>query len=319
MKVIVDVFGCDNPTAVINGLSKAINCIPDVTLVASGNKAIIEETLKDVKFDRTRLEIIDATEVITNHDHPSMAFLKKKDSSLVKAFKRLKEDEECVALISAGNTGAVIAGSVIVLGKKEGVERPAMATLLPVSPTQVSLMLDCGANVDCKPFQLLGFAKFGAEYLETNYGVKNPRVGLLSIGTEDEKGNAQTKETFGLLKESGLNFVGNTEAKTILSGACDVIVTDGFVGNSILKTIEGVSSTVIKTFVGLMQKNAPEGTDLTFVMKSLKDFMGIYDFNSMGGAVILGVNKLVIKTHGSSNENTIVNAVKQAMKNGLNK
>lgn len=319
MKVVIDAFGCDNSTAVIKGVAKAINSTEGVTLVVSGKKEIIEDVLKTEDFDRSRLEIIDAEEVITNNDHPSMAFVKKKNSSLVKAYKRLKEDDECVAMISAGNTGAVIAGSVIILGKKEGVDRPALATVLPISDTQSGLLLDCGANVDCKPHQLVAFAQYGSEYLKTNYNIENPKVAILSIGTEDEKGNALTKETFSLLKESSLNFVGNMEARTILAGNADVIVTDGFVGNVVLKSIEGISKTVIKTFVSLLKKNSDENVDFSFVKKSLNDFMEIYDFNTMGGAVLLGVNKLVIKTHGSSNEDTVVNAVKQAMRNGKNR
>ena len=318
MKVIVDAFGSDNPSAVIKGVAKAIKNIPNIEIVISGDAEIISNTLKNEEFDNTRLEILDAKEVITNNDNPTMALLQKKDSSLLKAYKRLKNDDNCIALISAGNTGAVIAGSVIILGKVKDVERPTLATILPTINNKLTLLLDCGANVDCKPHQLLTFAKLGANYLETNYNISTPKVALLSVGTEDKKGNALTKETFNLLKESNLNFVGNMEAKTILSGEVDVIVCDGFAGNTMLKAIEGVSSTVLKTFVGLLKKHSFDNTDFKFVNNAVADFMKIYDFNSLGGAVILGVNKLVIKTHGSSNENTIVNAVKQAIQNGIN-
>ena len=279
----------------------------------SGRRAYIEDVLSGEEFDCSRLEILDAEEVITNNDHPSRAIVKKKNSSLVLAYQRLKEDETCKALISAGNTGAVIAGGVLVLGRAEGVERPTLTTLLPAANGKVSCMSDCGANVDCKPQQLLSFARLASEYMRRAYKIDDPKVGLLSIGTEDEKGNALTKETFGLLKESELNFVGNMEAKTLLSGDCDVIVTDGFAGNIALKTIEGVSSTAIKACMGLLKKNAPKDTDFTFIMRALNEFMGVYDFNSLGGAVLLGVKKLVVKTHGSSNEDTIVGAVRQAL------
>lgn len=312
-KIIVDGFGSDHPDAVIRGVAKAIRAESEAYILLSGQRAYIEDVLSDEEFDRSRLEILDAEEVITNNDHPSRAIVKKKNSSLVVAYQRLKEDEECKALISAGNTGAVIAGGVLVLGRAEGVERPTLTTLLPTANGGVSCMADCGANVDCKPHQLLSFARLASEYMRRAYRIDNPKVGLLSVGTEDEKGNALTKETFGLLKESGLNFVGNIEAKTLLSGECDVIVTDGFAGNVALKTIEGVSSTAIKAFMGLLKKNAPKDVDFAFIMRSLGEFMSIYDFNSLGGAVLLGVQKPVVKTHGSSNEDTIVGAVRQAL------
>ena len=313
MKVVVDAFGCDHPEEFTRGIAEALRQIDDVTIVACGSKEKIEEFLSNEEFERNRLEILDASEVITNSDSPLRALRQKKNSSLVVAYNALKEDDDTVALVSAGNTGAVIVGAVLLLGRREGVEKPALSTILPNLKGTVTCLVDCGASVDCRAVHLLKFAEHGSEFMKKTYGIENPKVALLSVGTEDEKGNALTKEAFALLKESGLNFVGNMEAKTILTGDVDVIVTDGFAGNVALKSVEGVSSAVVRIMAGLLKKNAPEGTDLTFVKKSMGDFMAMYDFNSLGGAVLLGVNKPIVKAHGSANDKTLVSTVKQAI------
>ncbi|MBQ7906519.1 MAG: phosphate acyltransferase PlsX [Clostridia bacterium] len=319
MKIVIDTFGCDNPIAVIKGLSSAINATKDVILVAVGDKDVIESTLKDQVFDRARLEIVDAKDVITNNDSPLEALRAKKDASMVRAYQIAKQDDEVIAFTSGGNTGAVIVGAVLLLGKAQGVEMPALSTVLPTIKGTYTCLVDCGASIDSRAVHLLRFAKLGSEYMKNTYGIESPRVALLSVGTEDKKGNALTKEAFALLKESDLNFVGNMEAKTLLAGDVDVIVTDGFAGNVALKSVEGVSSTVVRIMVDLLKKNAPEGTDLTFVKKAVGEFMSIYDFNSMGGAVLLGTKKPVIKMHGSANETTVINVVKQALQMCSNK
>lgn len=313
-KIIVDTCGCDNPSAVIKGLAKTLQEVEKITLVAVGNKAQIEEVLSGEEFDGTRLEIVESTEIITNSDHPADAIMRKRDSSMVLAYKRLKEDEECVAMISAGNTGALIIGGVVLLGRQEGIERPALATVYPTATQKWTCLLDCGANVDCKAHHLLSFAKQGAAYMSATYKIESPKIGLLSVGTEDEKGTALTKEVFGLLKESGLNFVGNIEAKTLLAGECDVIVSDGYPGNVALKSIEGVSSAIVKIFYKLLKKNASDADDFGFVNRALGEFTSTYDLNSLGGAVLLGVKKQVVKAHGSANENSVVNIVKQILR-----
>lgn len=314
MKIVIDAFGCDNPIAVINGIADAINATEDIVLVAVGNEEIISSTLKDKSFDKSRLEIVDAKDVITNNDSPLEALRAKKDASMVRAYQIAKQDDEVCAFISGGNTGAVIVGAVLLLGKAQGVEMPALSTFLPTIKGTFTCLVDCGASVDSRAVHLLRFAKLGSDHMKNTYGIESPKVALLSVGTEDKKGNALTKEAFALLKESDLNFVGNMEAKTLLSGDVDVIVTDGFAGNVALKSIEGVSQTVIKILVDLIKKNAPEGTDLSFIKNAVGEFMTMYDFNSMGGAVLLGTKKPVIKMHGSANEKTVSSVVKQALK-----
>ncbi|MBQ7224154.1 MAG: phosphate acyltransferase PlsX [Clostridia bacterium] len=314
MKIVVDVFGCDFPEKVIKGTAKAVREIQDVSLVVVGKENCIREILNGEEYDESRLEIINAEEVITNDESPSVAIRQKKNSSLRVAYKTLKEKDDCKALISCGSTGAVIVGSVLCLGRTDGIERPALASILPCENGKFTCLLDCGANVDCKPHQLVEFAKCASDFMRKTYGITRPTVSLLSVGTEDAKGNVLTKETFALLKESDLNFIGNMEGKTVLSGNADVIVADGFSGNVLLKAVEGVAGSVMKTFVGLLKNNANENTDFTFVKKAMGDFGKKYDFNSLGGAILLGTKKPVVKGHGAANEDTIVNTVKQAIK-----
>jgi len=252
MKIVIDVYGCDNPDRVIKGCVKAIREIDDVCLILVGKENEIIEKIKNEDFDKKRIEIINADEVITNNESPSVAIRQKRNSSLRVAYKTLKENDECLAMITCGSTGAVIIGSIMCLGKEEGVERPALATLLPCTNGKFSCLVDCGANVDTKPNQLVQFAKSATKYMQRSFRINNPSVALLSVGTEDAKGNILTKETFTLLKESNMNFVGNMEAKTVLSGDVNIIVSDGFAGNVLLKSIEGVSKSVMSTFVSLL-------------------------------------------------------------------
>lgn len=315
MTIIVDAFGGDNTELVIKGIGDAIKGVPEVKIIAVGKKDVIEELLAPVDFDRERLEIINADEVITHSDSPVMSLRRKKNSSLVVAYDTLRERDDTAALLSAGNTGSIIAGAHLLLGKREGVECPALASVIPTVKGTTSLLVDCGANVDCRAPYLVDFAKHGTEYMRTVYGIESPKVALLSVGTEDSKGNALTKEAFGLLKEAeGINFVGNMEAKTLLSGEVDVIVSDGFPGNVALKSIEGVSSATIQILAGLIKKFAPEGVDISFVKQAIGAFMKMYDFNTQGGGILLGVKKPIIKMHGSANSETVVNSVKQAVR-----
>ena len=312
-KILVDAFGCDDPNAVILGIAKAINSYKSVKIVAVGDKGYIENRLIDQDFDRNRLEIIDAKEVVTNEDGPVESIRKKRNSSLYVSMTALKERADIGCMITAGNTGAVIAGSVLVLGRETGNDRPTLVTLLPNDKGGTTCLADCGANVDCKPHHLLKFAEYASDYAKNVLNVREPKVALLSVGTEDKKGNALTKEAFKLLKESNLNFVGNMEAKTALSGEVDVIVADGFYGNVLLKSIEGTAKSVLTRILKLLKKHADEKTDLTFVNGVTKEFLQQLDFNSMGGAILLGVKKPIIKAHGSANSDTVVNTVKQAI------
>jgi glycerol-3-phosphate acyltransferase PlsX len=313
-KILIDVFGCDNPDAVIDGVGKALREISDVNLIAVGDKSYIENRLKDCEYDCNRLEIIDAKEIITNNDSPVVAVRQKKQSSLVVGYTALKSRTDIPVMITAGNTGAVIAGAILVLGRESRDDRPFLATFLPNDKGGVTCLVDCGANVDCRPEHLFTFAQYASEYTSKIYGVERPIVKLLSVGTEDKKGNNVTKEAFELLKNSNLNFGGNIEAKTVLSGECDVVVADGFNGNVLLKTIEGTVKSVCARISALLKKNADSNTDMGFVKKSFGELMQTLDFNSMGGAMLLGVKKPIIKAHGSANSDTVVNTVKQAMK-----
>lgn len=313
MKILIDVFGCDNPDSVIVGLANAINQLPQVELIACGDASLIAERLSGIEFDRSRLEILDAPEIITNHEKPVYAVRTKKRSSLVVAYNALKGRDDIPIMISAGNTGAVIAGAVLLLGRDDREDRPTLITCLPNDKGGFTCLADCGANVDCRPEHYVQFARYANSYVKSVYGIENPKIALLSVGTEDEKGNGVTKEAFALLKQSELNFVGNMEAKSALTGDYDVIVADGFHGNVLLKTIEGTAKSLIRRTIDLIKKHADKDTDLTFVKRAFGELNGVIDFNSLGGAILLGAKKPIIKAHGSANSDTVVNTVKQAL------
>ncbi|MBO7186798.1 MAG: phosphate acyltransferase PlsX [Clostridia bacterium] len=316
MKIIVDAFGGDNaPSEIIAGAVKAVNAEKDFNIVLVGNEDIIKERLKDYTFDNARIEIVDAKEVITNDEEPTVAIRQKKDSSLCVAFKILKEDDDAVAFVSAGSTGAVLVGATLKLGRLPGVSRPA---LCPVVPTLIEgksvLILDVGANADCKANNLHDFAIMGREYSKVAFGIKNPKIGLLSNGTEDKKGNALNHEVFPLLKaDESLNFIGNMEAREILSGDVDVVVTDGFSGNIAIKSIEGAIMTMLKMLK--MEINSSFKTKMggLLLKNSFTRLRGKLDYNNAGGAVFLGAKKLVIKSHGSSNADTMMASILKAV------
>ncbi len=314
MKVLIDAFGCDDQDSFIRGIADAINEIDGVNIVVSGSREYIENKLSGLEFDRSRLEFIDVPDVITNDDAPVMAIRKKKDSSLVAAYEALRDRDDIPIMITAGNSGAVIAGAILILGREDRQDRPTLVTLFPNDKGGETCLADCGANVDCRPEHLVKFAGYASDYMKRVHGIEKPRVALLSVGVEDKKGNIQSKEAFALLRESELNFVGNMEARTALSGDVDVIVADGFHGNILLKSIEGTATSVIRRLVGYLMKNLPEGCNPSFIEKSVNDLKATIDFNTQGGAVLLGVKKPIIKAHGSANSETVVNTVKQAVR-----
>ncbi len=314
VKIVIDCFGADNSLEIIKGCVLAVNEIENVTLLLSGDENKIQAELDKYSFEKERIVILPASEVITNNDEPVNAIRTKKNSSLCVGLNKVKEDEEIKAFISAGSTGALLAGTMLCLGRSYLLDRPILASLLPADNGGYVCLADCGANVDSKPNQLLSFAKYGSLFVKSYLGIENPKVALLSVGTEDKKGNAVTKEAFQLLKESDLNFVGNIEGKTVLGGEVDVVVCDGFSGNVLLKNIEGTAKSVIGRLNGIIKKIATPNDDLTVIKKSFKELMKQLDFNSEGGAVILGVKKIIIKAHGSAESITVVNTVKQALK-----
>ncbi len=315
MKILIDAFGGDNsPSEVVLGTVLAVNERKDFTAVLVGKKDEIQKNLSGLKYDSDRIEILDASEVITCEEEPTLAIRRKPDSSICVAFKELKENPETTAFVSAGSTGAVLVGATLKLGRIAGVNRPA---LCPVLPTIIEgknvLLLDSGANADCKSINLLQFALMGTVYAQAT-GIKNPKVGLLSNGTEDEKGNALNHEVFPLLKQlKGINFVGNVEARDLLTGDVDVIVADGFSGNVALKSMEGGVGMVLKVLKTEIYGSFMGKIGGLFLKKTFKKLKTRLDYGKQGGALFLGVKKPVIKVHGSSDKFAFKCAILQAV------
>lgn len=314
MKIVLDCMGCDDPEAVVRGAAAALRAEEEVSLILAGPEERIGRALEGEEFDRDRLEIADARETIVNGEPPVAAVRAKPGSSLCTAFRILRDRGDAAAMISAGSTGAVLAGGIFILGRSEGTERPALASLLPTDPGGSVCLTDCGANADCRPEHLLQFAEHAAAYVRCFLGIPAPRTALLSVGAEEGKGNELTKKAFSLLKQSGLNFIGNIEAGAVLSGAADVVVTDGFSGNILLKNMEGTAKSVMRRAAALLKKHAPSGTDTAFIGKAFGELARSVDFNAGGAAVLLGVRKLVLKAHGAAVEETVVNTVRQAVR-----
>lgn len=315
MKILIDAFGGDHsPLETVAGTVEAVNKKGGFTAVLVGKEDIIKAELKNYVYDEKRIEIINADEVITCEEEPTVAIRRKPGSSICVAFKELKENPDAKAFVSAGSTGAVLVGATLKLGRIKGVNRPALCPKMPTLYDNKSvLLLDAGANADCKSVNLCQFAVMGSAYAET-LGVKNPKVALLSNGTEDEKGNALNHEVFPLLKEmKEINFVGNVEGRDILSGEYDVIVTDGFSGNVAIKSLEGAIMSlfkVLKQNIYATTKGKIGGMLLKDTFRKVKDKM---DYNNTGGALFLGVEKPVIKAHGSSKRTAFCNAILQAV------
>lgn len=314
MKIIVDAMGGDNaPEQIVLGAIDALCEDKQLEVTLVGDTDAICKVLAGKKYDDNRLEIIDAKDVITNDDSPTMAIKTKKESSLVKAFEALNR-EDADGFVSAGSTGAVLVGAFMKVGRIKGVSRPALAPVLPTLKGNGVVLCDCGANVDCKPVNLQHFAIMASAYAEGMLGVKSARVGLLNNGAEAHKGNELTQEAYKLLSETkGINFVGNCEARDILSGDYDVVVCDGFNGNIALKSAEGTANTMLKLIKdgvysgGLKSKLG--ALMLKPVFKNVKKKM---DYNAHGGACFLGVNKIVVKSHGASKSKSITASILQA-------
>jgi len=314
MKIIVDCYGGDNaPCEIVKGAVAAVNENKNIKAVLCGKQDEINQILSGLTYDKEAIEVLNAGDVITCDESPTEAVRKQTDSSLVVGLKALKEDDEAKAFVSAGSTGAVLTGAILKVGRIKGVSRPALAPLIPNLLGGETMLLDCGANVDCKPVNLVHFALMGSVYMKEVGGVENPKVALLSNGTEDKKGCALTREVFGILsKLDGINFVGNMEARDIFSGDFDVIVTDGFYGNIALKSIEGTAACIFNVLKKEIKasKKAMLGA---FLMKgALRGVKQTLDYNKKGGAVFLGVDKVIVKAHGSSKAEALKNAIFQA-------
>jgi len=314
MKIVVDGFGGDNaPAAVVAGCALALERDKNIGIVITGKEDILKEEFAKIQnVDMGRIEFVDAPDVISGNEVPTDAIRSKPNSSLVKAITRAKE-ADCAGLVSAGSTGAVLMGATVFLGRIAGISRPALAPILPTSIQNKKVILcDCGANSECKPQFLVQFAQMAAAYSKTIFGVENPRVGLLSNGTEDKKGIPLTLEAFPLIQEAVPNFAGNIEGRDIMTGELDVVVADGFSGNIALKSLEGTALTVLGKL-----KESIEGGGLRakigylFLKKSLKKMKKELDYNESGGSAFLGVIKPVIKSHGSSKAKVICNSIFQ--------
>lgn len=312
MKIAIDGMGGDNaPQAVVEGVVQALKEYEDINIYITGPKDEIEKELSKYTYPKDRVTVVHTNEVISPNEHPVMAIRKKKDSSIVKALNLVK-DGECEAIISGGSTGAFLAGCTFIVGRIQGVERPALAPIMPGRYGKF-MIVDVGANVDCKPQYLVQFAHMGKIYYEAMFNTKNTSVGLLNIGAEEEKGNELTKATYKLLKEENFNFVGNVEPRDIPRGEVNVLVADGFVGNTALKMYEGSASNIL----GMLKDEIYSSSIMSKlgavllkpVFKSLKVK---FDYKEVGGAPFLGVNGICIKAHGSSDGKAFKNAIKQA-------
>ena len=319
MKIVVDAFGGDYaPQEIIAGAVKALQKNEKLELVLVGDKDKITEILQDLVFVSDRLEIVHAPDVVTMDDVPTIAIRTKKTSSIVVAYDYLKQNDDAVALVSAGSTGATLTGAVLKLGRVKGVSRPALAPVLPTVNDGKVMLLDCGANAECKAENLLDFAIMGNEYMKA-MGVKKPRIALLNIGTEEEKGSEMIKEAHQLLKNTKLNFVGNIEARDVIRGNVDVVVSDGFSGNVCLKTIEGTAEILFGEIKAITKSSFKAKLGALFLKKNLYGLKKKYDHKKVGGAPLLGVNKVVLKCHGNSKADSICATIEQAYTLGKNK
>lgn len=312
-KVVLDAMGGDNaPGEIVKGAVDALTREAGLHIILVGRREDIERELAKYSYDKSRMEIVHAEEVIETAEPPVNAIRKKKDSSIVVGMKMVKEGQ-ADAFVSAGSSGAILVGGQVIVGRIKGVERPPLAPLIPTEKG-VSLLVDCGANVDARPSHLVQFAKMGSIYMEHVMGIKNPTVGIVNIGAEEEKGNALVKETFPLLKEEkSIHFIGSVEAREIPSGQADVIVCEAFAGNIILKLFEGVGNTLIREIKGGMMKNLRSKIGALLVKPALKETLKKFDTAEHGGAPLLGLNGLVVKTHGSSKSKEISNTLVQCV------
>lgn len=315
IKLLIDTKGGDNGAAVmIKGAKNALEKFDALGVVLAGDEATIKEICEAESMPMDRVEIINAKSEITNYDNPAEALFKKADSSMLMGLQTLASREDIFGMISAGNTGVLLTGAMRYVSCKDRV-RPALAAVLPCADGGFTCLVDTGATIDCTPQMLHHFAKLGSDFMKATYGIENPRIGLLSNGSESSKGNKLVKETYPILAEDeSLNFVGNVEGNTALSGVCDVLVCDGFAGNQVLKVTEGTATRIITDIMKYAYK-----TNSDEIKKLGAHLMSIYDIGSLGGGVILGVAKPIIKTRGNAKESAIVNTSEMLLNMANNK
>lgn len=301
MKIVVDCHGSDLGAKVaVEGSVKAINENEDLTVVLCGVEEEIRHILSNLDYNEKQVEICPATQIIYNTESPTEAVRKKKDSSLVRAYERLKEDKDIVGLVSCGSTGAVLTGAILKIGRIKNISRPALCPILPTANGGKVLLIDSGANIDCKPINLAHFAIMATCYAKAYLNIDNPRVALLNIGVEDKKGNQFSHECFKLLKSAPINFVGNMEARDFLSGNYDIVVADGFDGNILLKSVEGTASMVLGEIKKGIKNSFMAKIGALFMKRTFKDLKNTFNTSNYGGAAFLGVKKLIVKGHGAS-------------------
>ena len=311
LRVAIDAMGGDNaPSAPVRGAVHALQNHPELELILLGDEKEIRRELQECGFTGEGITVINCTERIEMAEPPVLAIQNKKDSSIVKGMGLVRK-KEAEAFVSAGNTGAVLVGGQVIVGRIKGVERPAIGAVMPTE-SGASLLIDSGANVDARPTWLLQYAEMGSIYMEKALGIKNPTVGIINIGAEEEKGNALVKETFPLLKEcDSINFIGSVEARDIPAGAADVLVTDAFSGNIVMKRYEGTATSLLRIIKGAFKSSVPGMIGGTIAKRTLKKALKNYDATIYGGAPLLGVKGLVVKAHGSAKEKEFGIAVEQ--------
>lgn len=313
VKIALDAMGGDHaPEEIVKGGLKALKENNEVVIKLIGKPELIERFLEGKDYDKERLHLVAASEVIENEEAPVAAIRRKKDSSIVRAMKLVK-DKEADAFVSAGSTGAVLVGSQLVIGRLPGIHRAPLAPLIPTEKG-FSLLVDCGANVDARAAHLLQFARMGSVYMERMLGVDNPKVAIVNVGAEEEKGNALVKESFPLLKQCReINFTGSIEAREIPKGQADVIVCEAFTGNVILKLYEGVGQTLLSKIKTALMSDLRSKIGALLIKPALKRTLKAFDASEYGGAPLLGLNGLVIKAHGNSKANEICNSIMQCI------
>ncbi len=313
VNVAVDAMGGDNaPLEIVKGAGNAVNESKEVKVFLVGLEDKVNGALSGLDYPHDRIEVVNATEIIENAEPPVNAIRKKKDSSIVVAMNLVK-DGTCDAYVSAGSTGATLVGGQVIVGRIRGVERAPLAPLIPTVKGS-SLLIDCGANVDARPTHLVQFARMGTIYMRDVYGVKNPTVGIINIGAEEDKGNALVKETFPLLKECpDINFIGSVEARDIPFGAVDIALCEAFTGNVILKTYEGVGGALLGEVKGALKSSLKTKIGALLIKKELRNTLKKFQTSEHGGAPLLGLKGLVVKTHGSSTSVEIKNSILQCI------
>ena len=314
VRIALDAMGGDNaPSEIVKGAVLAAGSRKDVKIFLVGREDLVRGELSKYSYPEDQIEIVPCSEVIEMAEHPVSAIRRKKDSSMVVGMKMVHEGT-ADAFVTAGNSGAVLVGGQIIVGRLKGVERPPFATVLPTEKG-ISLLLDCGANVDARPSHLVQFARMGSIYMEHVLGVHEPKVGIVNIGAEEEKGNALVKETFPLLRECpDINFTGSCEARDIPAGACDVIVAEGFAGNIILKMYEGSAKTLLKAIKAALMSTLRSKIGAVLIKPALKSVLKKYNADQYGGAPMLGLRGLVVKAHGNAKADVIRICIDQCVK-----